>query len=400
MAQQLAVADVERLVVDEQPDDLAVGDVDDRLAVLGVAVAGLGVRQRARLVEAVEVGARAGRRLALVEVAAQADVAVGEREHRLGLREAVEVAARVSRTPHGSTVEELGRAVAPAARRGPGRRRRRRARAARRPGRRGRRRRRSRSRPARPASTPASASSKTAACAGSTPSAAAPARNVSGAGLPFRPSLLGDVRRRRAPRSGREPGDLEHVLGVGARGDDRACAGRRRAPPRGSAPSPRRPRRRPRGSSSGRASFLRSPERRGRGRVPRAARCRATRGRSARRRSAACRRRTRRSRARVELAEAVAVALAQEVVEHLLPRRLVDRAVCVSTPSRSNSRAVTPSGRPSIARVYAPRGGWSHTAHELSERGRSIGAPGFEPGTSPTRTARATRLRHAPMGPV
>ena len=28
---------------------------------------------------------------------------------------------------------------------------------------------------------------------------------------------------------------------------------------------------------------------------------------------------------------------------------------------------------------------------------KSIGAPGFEPGTSPTRTARATRLRHAPM---
>jgi hypothetical protein len=25
-----------------------------------------------------------------------------------------------------------------------------------------------------------------------------------------------------------------------------------------------------------------------------------------------------------------------------------------------------------------------------------IGAPGFEPGTSPTRTVRATRLRHAP----
>src|SRR6059058_3843355 len=28
----------------------------------------------------------------------------------------------------------------------------------------------------------------------------------------------------------------------------------------------------------------------------------------------------------------------------------------------------------------------------------SIGAPGFEPGTSPTRTVRATRLRHAPRG--
>ena len=32
-------------------------------------------------------------------------------------------------------------------------------------------------------------------------------------------------------------------------------------------------------------------------------------------------------------------------------------------------------------------------------RSLAIGAPGFEPGTSPTRTARATRLRHAPMQP-
>ncbi len=32
--------------------------------------------------------------------------------------------------------------------------------------------------------------------------------------------------------------------------------------------------------------------------------------------------------------------------------------------------------------------------------GLKIGAPGFEPGTSPTRTVRATRLRHAPRGPV
>src|SRR3954453_16537632 len=29
---------------------------------------------------------------------------------------------------------------------------------------------------------------------------------------------------------------------------------------------------------------------------------------------------------------------------------------------------------------------------------REIGAPGFEPGTSPIRTVRATRLRHAPKG--
>src|SRR5882672_2748009 len=29
-----------------------------------------------------------------------------------------------------------------------------------------------------------------------------------------------------------------------------------------------------------------------------------------------------------------------------------------------------------------------------------IGAPGFEPGTSPTRTVRATRLRHAPRAAI
>ena len=45
--QQPPVADVERLVVDQQPDQLAVGDVDDRLAGLRVAVGALGVRQRA-----------------------------------------------------------------------------------------------------------------------------------------------------------------------------------------------------------------------------------------------------------------------------------------------------------------------------------------------------------------
>ncbi len=33
-------------------------------------------------------------------------------------------------------------------------------------------------------------------------------------------------------------------------------------------------------------------------------------------------------------------------------------------------------------------------------RAESIGAPGFEPGTSPTRTVRATRLRHAPMAAI
>ena len=35
-----------------------------------------------------------------------------------------------------------------------------------------------------------------------------------------------------------------------------------------------------------------------------------------------------------------------------------------------------------------------------SDLGKPIGAPGFEPGTSPTRTVRATRLRHAPKGAI
>ena len=91
MRVQRAVADVERLVVDEQPDQLAVGDVDGRLAGLGVAVAGLGVRQRALFEEGVEVGTRQPVRFPLVEVAAQPDVAIGKGKDRLALREQVHV---------------------------------------------------------------------------------------------------------------------------------------------------------------------------------------------------------------------------------------------------------------------------------------------------------------------
>ena len=96
---QPPVADVERLVVDEQADDLAVRDVDDRLARLGIAVAGLGVGQRAQLVERVQVRPRQAERLALVEVPAQADVPVREREHRFGLGEHVEVEPRLAHGP-------------------------------------------------------------------------------------------------------------------------------------------------------------------------------------------------------------------------------------------------------------------------------------------------------------
>jgi hypothetical protein len=66
---EFAVAHVEGFVVDQQAQHLAVGDVDQRLPVLRVAVAGFGVRQRAGLVERVEVRAWQPVRLALVEVA-------------------------------------------------------------------------------------------------------------------------------------------------------------------------------------------------------------------------------------------------------------------------------------------------------------------------------------------
>jgi hypothetical protein len=47
---------------------------------------------------------------------------------------------------------------------------------------------------------------------------------------------------------------------------------------------------------------------------------------------------------------------------------------------------VAPSARSAAAATRGAAGEWI-----------DIGAPGFEPGTSPTRTVRATRLRHAPM---
>ncbi len=96
---ELAVADVERLVLHEQPDQLAVGHVDDRLAGVGEAVTRLGVGERPDLVEAAQVAAGEPERLALVEVAAQPDVAIREREHRLGLREGVEVELRLPQGP-------------------------------------------------------------------------------------------------------------------------------------------------------------------------------------------------------------------------------------------------------------------------------------------------------------
>src|SRR5262249_3149783 len=123
-------------------------------------------------------------RLGFVEFPAQADVAVREREHRLRLREHVEIEVRLAHRPrldrerrmrdHASNSDRSSTTMsAPCSRR-----------AAAWP---------ARSTPttypkppARPALTPASASSNTAASAGAAASASAAARKVSGAGFPFR----------------------------------------------------------------------------------------------------------------------------------------------------------------------------------------------------------------------
>src|SRR5208282_423475 len=189
---QRPVPDVERLVVDQQPDDLAVGDVDDGLPAIGVPVAGLGVGQRPDLVHGIEVGAGQPVRVPLVEIAAQADVPVGQREDRLALGEEIQVQFFLDEPPglgpvrglldHRASLSDgpswwrssdtsLTTMSAPCAlssaawptRSTPTTRAK---------------------WPAWPAATPAWASSKTTACAAGTWSASAAARKVSGAGFP------------------------------------------------------------------------------------------------------------------------------------------------------------------------------------------------------------------------
>jgi len=96
---QHAVADIERLVLNEQAHDLPVRDVDDRLVALREAVAGFGVGHRAQLVEAREIGARHAERLTFVEVAADADMAVRECKDRLRLGKRIEVERCLAHDP-------------------------------------------------------------------------------------------------------------------------------------------------------------------------------------------------------------------------------------------------------------------------------------------------------------
>ena len=98
-SEQFAVSDVERLVIDQQSDDLAVGDVDDGLPVLGIREARFGIGQWPCLVETVQICARQAVGFTFLEVAAQPDVAVGQREQRLGLGHPVHVQAGLANVP-------------------------------------------------------------------------------------------------------------------------------------------------------------------------------------------------------------------------------------------------------------------------------------------------------------
>jgi hypothetical protein len=64
-----------------------------------------------------------------------------------------------------------------------------------------------------------------------------------------------------------------------------------------------------------------------------------------------------------------------------------------ATTESPQTRAERPTPIPSALRALSPAFAGLRL---VSQTTRYIGAPGFEPGTSPTRTARATRLRHAP----
>jgi hypothetical protein len=70
VAAALSEPNVEWFIVDQQPDELAVGHIHHRLASFRIAVACLCVGQRSPLVEAVQVAAGKTVRLALVEIPA------------------------------------------------------------------------------------------------------------------------------------------------------------------------------------------------------------------------------------------------------------------------------------------------------------------------------------------
>ena len=99
VATELAVPNVKRLILDQQANDLAVGRIDHGLSRLRVAVPALGIRQWPDLIETRQVGPQQPVWLALVEIPPQPDMPVREREHRLGLREPLEVKLDLAQRP-------------------------------------------------------------------------------------------------------------------------------------------------------------------------------------------------------------------------------------------------------------------------------------------------------------
>jgi hypothetical protein len=91
VALERPVADIERLVVDEQSHELAIGHVDQRLALFRIAVARLRMGQRQRFEEAVEGGAGDGVWFTLIEIAAEPDMPVRQREDRFGVSQKIEM---------------------------------------------------------------------------------------------------------------------------------------------------------------------------------------------------------------------------------------------------------------------------------------------------------------------
>jgi hypothetical protein len=106
---QLGGRQLERLVVDEQPDDRPVRGVDDRLAGAGQAVGVLGVDDRPCLVQAVERRAGVMGRAALLGCSAEAEVAVGHREDRLECGQVGGLEAALDDLPVRDRVDVLGR---------------------------------------------------------------------------------------------------------------------------------------------------------------------------------------------------------------------------------------------------------------------------------------------------
>jgi hypothetical protein len=77
---EFAVANVEGLIVNVEANQLAIGHVHDYLISFRVAVAGLGVGQRSKLVNSIEVRTRKPVGITLVEISAPTNVPVGQRE--------------------------------------------------------------------------------------------------------------------------------------------------------------------------------------------------------------------------------------------------------------------------------------------------------------------------------